>query len=90
MIDKIELKLIDDKGNYSIAHIDYKGFVDMFMEHQIDMVHDSLQAMVDDYSVNGKMEIDIKKHSGASHYVSNEEADEDATGKHIQSRSNKK
>lgn len=115
MIREIELKLVDDEGNYSIAHIDYKGFVDMFMEHQIDMVHDSLQAMVDDYSVNGRMEINIKKypcvaHDAASweeeerelnkrmdiigqngnegtHYVSNEEADEDAIGKHIQFRS---
>ena len=113
MIKEIELKLIDDKGNYSIAHIDYKGFIDMFMEHQIDMVHDSLQAMVDDYSVNGKMEINIKKYPCVNHdadswyeeeankrmdvigqngnegihYVTNEEADEDAIGKHIQFRS---
>lgn len=87
MIDKIELKLVDDEGNYSVAHIDYKGFVNMFMEHQIDMVHDTLQSMVDDYSVNGKMEINIKKYPGVNHYVTNEEADEDAIGKHIQFRS---
>ena len=113
MINEIELKLIDDKGNYSIAHIDYKGFINMFMEYQIDMVHDSLQAMVDDYNEKGKMEIDIKKYpcvnhdadswdeeeankrmdvigqngNEGTHYVTNEEADEDAIGKHIQFRS---
>lgn len=61
MLSKIELKLIDDEGNYSIAHIEYKGFVDMLMNHKIDMVHDALEAMVDSYSVNGKMEIKAKK-----------------------------
>jgi head-tail adaptor len=89
MIDKIELKLIDDKGNYSIAHIDYSGYTKMLITHEVDMVHDVLDSMIENYIEKGKMEIDIKKHSGASHYVSNEEADEDATGKHIQSRSNK-
>ena len=27
MISKIEIKLVDDEGNYSIAHIDYKGYM---------------------------------------------------------------
>lgn len=67
MLSKIELKLIDDKGNYSVAHIDYKGFVDMLMNHKIDMVHDVIQKMVDDYSVNGKMEITKKKDPVVEH-----------------------
>jgi hypothetical protein len=57
MLSKIELKLIDDEGNYSVAHIDYVGFVNTLMNHDIDMVNDALEAMVNDYSVNGKMEI---------------------------------
>jgi hypothetical protein len=57
MLTKIEIKLVDDKGNYSIAHIDYKGYVDMLVEHNIDMMHESLQAMVEDYSQKGHTEI---------------------------------
>ena len=57
MLSKIEIKLIDDQGNYSIAHIDYVGFVNTLMNHDIDMVQDALEAMVNDYSANGKMEI---------------------------------
>ena len=60
MLSKIEIKLIDDEGNYSIARIDYVGFVNTLMNHDIDMVHDALEAMVNDYSVNGKMEIKKK------------------------------
>jgi hypothetical protein len=57
MLSKIEIKLIDNQGNYSIARIDYVGFVNTLMNHDIDMVNDALEAMVNDYSVNGKMEI---------------------------------
>jgi hypothetical protein len=105
MINKIELKLIDDKGNYSIARIDYKGFVDTLTKHNVDIVKDALDAMVKDYIKTGKMEIksdvpnriysdtcsvitydednermDIIGQNGNEglHYVSNEEADEDA------------
>ena len=113
MIKEIELKLIDDEGNYSIAHIDYKGYINMLANHDINMVQDALEGMVVDYRVNDRMEIDIKKYpcvnhdanswdeeeankrmdvigqngNEGSHYVSNEEADEDAIGKHIQFRS---
>lgn len=112
MISKIELKLIDDKGNYSVAHIDYKGCVDMQTKHGVNMVTDVLNHMVLEYLNKGKMEIDVRKHPCVSHddasweqemnermdiigqngneglhYVSNEEADEDAIGKHIQFRS---
>jgi hypothetical protein len=65
MLTKIEIKLIDDQGNYSIAHIDYVGFVNTLMNHDIDMVHDALEAMVNNYSVHGKME--IKKDPIAEH-----------------------
>ena len=62
MISKIEIKLVDDEGNYSIAHIDYKGYMNMLFNHKIDMVHDALEGMVVDYRVNGKMEIKTKNH----------------------------
>lgn len=60
MLTKIEIKLVDGKGNYSIAHINYKGYVDMLVDHNIDMVYDSLQAMVNGYTTLGKLEISKK------------------------------
>jgi len=60
MLSKIEIKLVDDEGNYSIAHIDYVGFVNTLMNHNINMIDDALQGMVNAYSVNGKMEIKKK------------------------------
>jgi len=112
MINEIELKLIDDKGNYSIAHIDYKGFINMQTNHDVNMVIDVLNHMVLEYESKGEMEINTKKYpcvnhdadswneeeankrmdvigqngNEGTHYVSNEEADEDAIGKHIQFR----
>lgn len=65
MLNEIQIKLIDDKGNYSIAHIDYKGYVDMLVEHNIDMMHDALQAMVEEYAQKGHTE--IKKDAIAEH-----------------------
>lgn len=67
MISKIEIKLVDSEGNYSIANIDYKGYMNMLMNHKIDMVHDALEGMVINYKVNGKMEIKIKKDPIAEH-----------------------
>jgi len=61
MLSKIEIKLVDDEGNYSIAHVNYKGFVDTLKEHNIDIVHDALEAMVNNYSAKGKMEIKVEK-----------------------------
>ena len=55
MINTIEIKLRDEEGNYSVAYVDYKGYVDMLVDHNIDMVHDVIQSMVDDYSENGPM-----------------------------------
>lgn len=60
MLSKIEIKLVDDEGNYSIAHIDYRGYISMLVNHDINMVHDALEGMVVDYKVNGKMEIKKK------------------------------
>ena len=60
MLSKIEIKLVDDKGNYSIAYIDYKGYMNMLANYDINMVHDALEGMVVDYRVNGKMEIKKK------------------------------
>jgi hypothetical protein len=61
MISKIEIKLVDEEGNYSIAYIDYKGYMNMLFNHKIDMVHDALEGMVVDYRVNGRMEIKKKE-----------------------------
>lgn len=65
MLNKIEIKLIDDKGNYSIAHVDYGGYVEMFTKYDINMVHDALQAMVKDFDHKGRL--DIKKDAIAEH-----------------------
>ena len=67
MLSKIEIKLVDDKGNYSIAYVDYKGYINMLANHDINMVHDALEGMVVDYKVNGKMEIKAKKDPIAEH-----------------------
>ena len=61
MLSKIEIKLVDDKGNYSIAYVDYKGYMNMLANHDINMVHDALEGMVVDYRVNGRMEIKVNK-----------------------------
>ena len=65
MLNKIEIKLVDNEGNYSIAHIEYDGYVEMLLNYDIDMVHDALQAMVNDYVRLGKL--DIKKDAIAEH-----------------------
>lgn len=62
-LSKIELKLIDEKGNYSIAHIEYKGYVDMMENHDVSLLDDVLKVMVKDYNTKGKTEFtsDIKQ-----------------------------
>ena len=65
MLSKIEIKLVDEEGNYSIAYINYKGFVDTLMNHNIDIVSDALDAMVNNYSTKGRMEIKVKKEPAA-------------------------
>ena len=66
MIKTIEIKLIDERGGYSVAYVDYKGYVDMIVDHNIDMVHDVIQSMVEDFSENGPM-IKAKKDAVAAH-----------------------
>jgi hypothetical protein len=65
MLSRIELKLVDDQGNYSIAHIEYDGYVEMLVNYDIDMMHDALQAMVNDYVRLGKL--DLKRDAVAEH-----------------------
>lgn len=60
MLSKIKIELIDSNGDYSIAHIEYKGYVDMLVDHNIDMVYDAIQAMVEDYEKKGQMERKVK------------------------------
>ena len=69
MLSKIEIKLVDEEGNYSIAHVNYEGFVDTLMNHKIDIVHDALEVMVNNYNAKGKMEIKAKKDPIAEHEV---------------------
>lgn len=57
MIKTIEIKLIDEDGSYSVAYVDYEGYVDMLIDHNIDMVYDALQSMTDSYTKTGKLEI---------------------------------
>ena len=66
MIKTIEIKLRDEEGNYSIAYVDYKGYVDMIVDHNIDMVHDVIQSMVDDFSENEPM-VKVTKDPIAAH-----------------------
>ena len=58
MLEKIEIRLIDDKGNMSKAFVDYRGYTKMLVEHKIDMINDALVTMVADY--NYKKELEIK------------------------------
>ena len=60
MLSTIEIKLRDEEGNYSVAYVEYKGYVDMLVDHNIDMVHDVIQSMVEDYSENGPMVKELK------------------------------
>ena len=75
MLSKIELKLIDDQGNYSIAHIDYRGFIDTLYGHNVNLMEDAFKSMVAEYEKKGKMEIKKKdpiveheKNVGVSRY----------------------
>ena len=61
MISKIELKLIDDQGNYSVAYIDYRGFIDTLYGHNIHLIDDAFKSMVAEYDKKGRMEIKKKE-----------------------------
>ena len=49
MLDKIEIRLTDADGNTSKAFVDYKGYVRMLKEHNINMVNDTVEALVAEY-----------------------------------------
>jgi hypothetical protein len=71
-LKQIEIKLVDESGNYSKAIVEYPGYVSMQTEHGINMVVDVLDHMVWEHSNKGKLEVDKPPH------VSNEEVDEDS------------
>lgn len=60
MLSKIEIKLIDNEGNYSVAHIDYRGFIDTLYGHGIHLIDDAFKSMVAEYDKRGKLEIKKK------------------------------
>ena len=62
MISKIELKLIDEDGNYSSSNIDYKGYNAMLRIHNINMLVDVMNSMVEEYNKQNKMNVIVKKH----------------------------
>lgn len=65
----IEIKLVDDEGNYSKATVEYPGYIDTQTKHGIDLVKDVLDHMVREHK-NGKMDsmnkkvIELKTRSG--------------------------
>ena len=67
MLNKIEIRLIDDEGNMSKAFIDYKGYTKMLVEHRIDMINDALVEMVAHYNYKKELEIKVKKDPIAEH-----------------------
>ena len=67
MLDKIEIRLIDDEGNMSKAFVDYRGYAKMLVEHKIDMINDALVTMVADYNYKKELEIRAKKDPIAEH-----------------------
>jgi len=48
-LSKIEVKLIDSIGNHSKATIDYDGYVNGKLEHDLNLVEDVIQHMVIEY-----------------------------------------
>lgn len=66
MVKTIEVRLIDEEGNYSVAYVDYKGYVDMLVDHNIDMVYDVVQSMVDEFRDLGPT-VKAKKDPIAAH-----------------------
>lgn len=67
MLSKIEIKLVDDEGNYSVAYIDYKGLIDTLYSHNINLIEDAFKSMVAEYEKKGKLEIKAKKDPIAEH-----------------------
>lgn len=57
----IEIKLVDDEGNYSRATVEYPGYIDTQTKHGIDLVKDVLDHMVWEHKNKGKMDSIAKK-----------------------------
>jgi hypothetical protein len=62
MLKEIEIRLIDENGNTSKAFVDYKGYVRMLKEHDINMVNDTLKALITDYEQSGTKKDPIAEH----------------------------
>jgi hypothetical protein len=62
MLKEIEIRLIDENGNTSKAFVDYKGYVRMLKEHDINMVNDTLKALITDYEQSRTKKDPIAEH----------------------------
>ena len=53
----IEIRLVDEQGNYSKSTVEYPGYVDTKTKHGIDLVKDVLAHMIEEHNQkHGKMD----------------------------------
>jgi hypothetical protein len=53
----IEIRLVDEEGNYSKSTVEYPGYIDTKTKHGIDLVKDVLAHMIEEHKQkNGKMD----------------------------------
>lgn len=53
----IEIRLVDEEGNYSKSTVEYPGYVDTKSKHGIDLVKDVLAHMIEEHQTkHGKMD----------------------------------
>jgi hypothetical protein len=53
----IEIRLVDEQGNYSKSTVEYPGYIDTKTKHGIDLVKDVLAHMIEEHQVkHGKMD----------------------------------
>jgi hypothetical protein len=62
MLHEIEIRLTDVDGNTSKAFVDYKGYVRMLKEHNINMVNDTVEALIVDYEKSRRKKDPIVEH----------------------------
>ncbi len=62
MLHEIEIRLTDVDGNTSKAFVDYKGYVRMLKEHNINMVNDTVEALIVDYEKSRRKKDPIAEH----------------------------
>ena len=62
MLHEIEITLIDENGDTLNAFVDYKGYVRMLKEHNINMVNDTLKALIVDYEQSRRKKDPIVEH----------------------------